>query len=226
MMGREKTRIERFVEELAAVRLAAVFNPYADACEVHDRPDAPAIRRRNLSVMLQAALDLEVDSVWIGRDLGYRGGRRTGLALTDEAHLEVLRLVFRGAPVEQATATGPLSERTAQEVWKALQQLPQPPFLWNVFPFHPHEPTDPMTNRCHKVREAQLCEDVLTTLLSWLQPERIVAIGKDAHNALLRLGWESVCIRHPSYGGQAEFAAGVRALYGINAEPSCNLTLF
>lgn len=226
MMRKARTRIDRFVDELTAIRLDAVFNPYADACGVHDRPDAPAIRRRNLSEVLEAALELEVTSIWFGRDLGYRGGRRTGIALTDEAHLHVLRLIFRNAQVQQATATGPLAERTAHEIWKVLPQVPKPPFLWNVFPFHPHEPKDPMSNRCHTLREAQLCEDILDTLLRWFQPERVVALGKDAHNALSRLGWESICIRHPSYGGQAAFAAGVLELYGLKPEPSPNLQRF
>jgi len=32
-------------------------------------------------------MELGSNTIWMGRDLGYRGGRRTGLALTDEAHL-------------------------------------------------------------------------------------------------------------------------------------------
>jgi uracil-DNA glycosylase len=214
------TTAQRFVEELAALRLDRVFNPYADACGIHDRADAPAIRCRNLCVVLEAALEIGVDSIWFGRDLGYRGGRRTGLALTDEAHLHMLRRTFRDAPVEQATATGPVAERTAQEIWKMVGCLPRPPFLWNVFPFHPHEPDDPMTNRRHTAREARLAEDILDTLLRWLQPKCVVALGKDAHQALSRLGCDSIGIRHPSYGGQAAFAAAVRELYGLTLQPT------
>ena len=216
---------KRFVDEVSALRFDHVFNPYAEACAVHDRPDAPAIRRRNLSAVLEAALTIGIDSIWLGRDLGYRGGRRTGLALTDEAHLHVLRRIFRDAPVEQATATGPVAERTAQEIWKMVGQLPSPPFLWNVFPFHPHKPGDPMTNRCHTAREARLCEDILDMLLRWLQPQRVVALGNDAHRVLSRFGWDAVCIRHPSYGGQAAFAAGVRELYGLPLERAADRLL-
>lgn len=214
------SRAQAFVDQLAGFRFDNVFNPYADACPDHDRPNAPKIRRGNLASMIGAALTMGTESMWFGRDLGYRGGRRTGLALTDEAHLHVLRAAFRNVAVEQATATGPLAERTAQEIWRMVQCLPKPPFLWNVFPFHPHEPGEPMTNRPHTAREASFAEDILDTLLRWFQPECVVALGKDAHRALSRLGWDSVCIRHPSYGGQAAFAAGVRRLYGLPLEPT------
>jgi uracil-DNA glycosylase len=211
------TKARIFVDQLASLKFDNVFNPYADACPEHDRENSPEIRRNNLSVVIEAALAIGVQSMWFGRDLGYRGGRRTGLALTDEAHLHALRLTFRNAPVQQATATAPVAERTAQEIWKMVRLLPDPPFLWNVFPFHPHEPNDPMSNRCHTAREARLCEDILCTLLTWFKPTRVVALGKDAHKALNRLGFDNTCIRHPSYGGQAEFISGIRELYDLPA---------
>jgi hypothetical protein len=212
------TTVESFVADLATYSFANVFNPYADSCATHDGPDAPAIRRQNLTCVIEAALSIGTDSIWFGRDLGYRGGRRTGLALTDEAHLPMLRTAFRDADVRQATMTAPVAERTAQEIWKMIGLLPQPPFLWNAFPFHPHEPGEPMTNRRHTAGEAKIAEDILDTLLSWFKPSRIVALGKDAERALERMGRKSVAIRHPSYGGQADFIAGVRKLYGLSAK--------
>jgi hypothetical protein len=217
------TQARLFVDQLASLKFDNVFNPYADSCPEHDRENSPEIRRNNLIVVIEAALAIGLESMWFGRDLGYRGGRRTGLALTDEAHLPVLRLTFRNAPVQQATATAPVAERTAHEIWSIVRKLPHPPFLWNVFPFHPHEPDDPMSNRCHTAREARLCEDVLSTLLTWFRPTRVVALGKDAHRALDRLGWKNACIRHPSYGGQAEFVAGISAIY--NLQPTAPATL-
>ena len=80
-------RAKAFTEALSRVHLDNVFNPYADVCELHDRPDAAARRRQNLELSLSRALELNVRTMWIARDLGYRGGRRTGLALTDEMHL-------------------------------------------------------------------------------------------------------------------------------------------
>src|ERR1700730_14011781 len=78
---------EEFTASLAALRLENTFNPYADRCLVHDTPGAPRTRRSILLAMLKAAGEVEIDAFWIGRDLGYRGGRRTGLALTDDVHI-------------------------------------------------------------------------------------------------------------------------------------------
>ena len=86
-----------FVQALSAVKLPNVFNPYADICEVHDRSNAAAMRRRGLRTLLTAAQALGIDTLWMGRDLGYRGGRRTGLALTDEMQLMQFPSVYPGA---------------------------------------------------------------------------------------------------------------------------------
>ncbi len=50
-----------------------------------------------------------------------------------------------------------------------------------------------------------------------LKPRRIVAIGRDASIALNGLSIPIETVRHPSYGGQAEFIAGINAIYGIPA---------
>src|SRR6266481_2070883 len=76
-----------FVEALAGLEFENTFNPYSNRCAVHDLDDAPRRRAGTLRAMLEAAAEVEIDSLWIGRDLGYRGGRRTGLALTDDVHM-------------------------------------------------------------------------------------------------------------------------------------------
>jgi hypothetical protein len=60
--------------------------------------------------------------------------------------------------------------------------------------------------------------DVLLTLIQMLQPRRLVAIGRDAQQALSDLGHESIAVRHPSYGGQSDFILGVCELYGLEPE--------
>jgi hypothetical protein len=207
-----------FVATLADMRLPAVFNPYADCCDVHDRKDAARLRRRNFQLFLEAALDHEVEEIWIARDLGYRGGRRTGVPLTDEVHLEFIGRLLGGIELHRATRGPVVAERTAAIVWRVLSRIDRPVLLWNVFPFHPHEPNDPFSNRCHTATERQQTLPLLRTLIDMVQPERLVAIGRDAQLALKDVGLPVSMVRHPSYGGQSEFISGLFSLYGISED--------
>lgn len=204
-----------FVQALAAIRLPNVFNPYADQCGVHDRANAPALRRRALRSYLEAVKALGVDTIWMGRDLGYRGGRRTGLALTDEQHLPALSSIYPGSSASKTTHGPVIAERTAAEIWALLAQLDFPPLLWNVFPLHPHEPDQPFTNRKFSARELAHVDDLNGKLIGWLGIRRVVAIGQDAAGYAARFSVQVECVRHPSYGGITDFRAGVRKLYGL-----------
>lgn len=205
-----------FVRKLAKLRFKDTFNPYSDGCEEFDRSDAPRIRRANLQLVIDAALDASVESLWIARDLGYRGGRRTGLALTDEAHLIDHAHLYGNLPLKRATLGPVVAERTARVVWQTLKEIGQPVFLWNVFPLHPHEPDDPLSNRCHTRAEREASRPLLIWLIANLRPKLIVAIGRDAALALADMGITAAQVRHPSYGGQEEFIQGVRSLYGVS----------
>jgi hypothetical protein len=204
-----------FAAALAETYLPSVFNPYRETCSLHDRPDAADVRRRNLERCLGAALDARVDTIWIARDLGYRGGRRTGLPLTDEVHLGLAGALMGGIKLERATRGPVVAERTAAIVWRVLSHVRQPVFLWNIFPLHPHEAGDPFSNRCHTRAERDTTWPLLTSLVEMIRPKQIVAIGRDAGLALSAINVPVCVVRHPSYGGQAEFIAGVYALYGL-----------
>lgn len=204
-----------FVASLAQMELPSVFNPWRDRCDIHDRADAAERRCRNLTRMLEAVLDSEVETIWIARDLGYRGGRRTGVPLTDEVHLEAAGALMGGVALSRATKGPAVAERTAAVVWDVLAEIGQPVMLWNVFPFHPHEDGDPLSNRCHTRAEREATWPLLEALLEMVRPRRIIAIGRDAQLALSGLGVQTICARHPSYGGQTEFISTMRAHYGI-----------
>jgi len=205
-----------FVRALSGIRLPDVFNPYADTCAVHDQADAPAVRRRNLRTLLIAAQQLGIDTIWMGRDLGYRGGRRTGLALTDERNLPAMSRIYPGSESSKTTIGPEVAERTAAEIWAVLALLDKPPLLWNVFPFHPHDKDEPFTNRKFTNRELREVDDLNASLISWLGIRRIVSIGQDAATYAAKFGVEVSSVRHPSYGGVTEFREGISRLHGLD----------
>ena len=119
-----------FVETVRALDFEDTFNPYSDRCAVHDHSNAPRRRADSLVAILKAASETEIDSLWIGRDLGYRGGRRTGLALTDDVHITAHAERW-GVSIEKPTKGEVVAERTAAVVWSILKQIDAAVFLWN-----------------------------------------------------------------------------------------------
>jgi uracil-DNA glycosylase len=206
-----------FVEKLGAANFLDTFNPYGNRCPVHDLNDAPSKRSQTLRAILEAAARTEIDALWIGRDLGYRGGRRTGLALTDDAHIDAHTRRW-GILAERTTKGAAVSERTAKVIWRVLSQIDASIFLWNVFPFHPHEPGNPFSNRAHNTHERNAGEDILSELVLILKPKRLIAIGNDAARTAYRVARTEVAfqVRHPSYGGQSEFVSGIQRLYATS----------
>lgn len=209
-------KIHPFVEAVASLQFENCFNPYSDRCEIYDRRDAPRRRSNALSAMLRSALTQPVDAIWIGRDLGYRGGRRTGLALTDDVHIaDHAKRWNVDVQSDRPTIGSAIAERTAAVVWGMLEQIDARIFLWNVFPLHPHEAGDPFSNRQHNATERKAGERLLNDLIMLLSPARIIAIGNDAAAVADRItnGVPVICVRHPSYGGQRQFEQQITGLY-------------
>ena len=206
-----------FVRELTGLNFKHTFNPYSDRCTAYDLDDAPRSRSQTLQAMLEAATEREIDSLWIGRDLGYRGGRRTGLAFTDDVHVQAHAERWE-LSVKRPTTGKIVAEQTAAVVWRVLSQIRVSVFLWNVFPLHPHEPGDPFSNRSHNACERRTGEEFLSELILLLKPGRLVAIGNDAVRSACNLSDQHgvIQVRHPSYGGQIQFVSQMNELYDLS----------
>lgn len=201
-----RTGLHPFVTALKKLRSENAFNPYIHRCPIHDRPHAPRMRAALLSAVLYAAAERKVDALWVGRDLGHRGGRRTGLALTDDVHLAAHAARW-GVETPNPTLSEPVPELTAKVVWEVLADHDEAVMTWNVFPLHPHPPGEPFGNRAHSAAEREMGLAFLARMIRVVRPARLVALGGDAARALERLetGLPLIRVRHPSRGGAAEF---------------------
>lgn len=205
-----------FVQSLSIMEFENTFNPYSNRCSVYDSQDAPLNRSQALQSMIEAATQREIESLWIGRDLGHRGGRRTGLAFTDDLHIQAHARRW-DIVVKRPTRGEPVAERTAAIIWRVLSQTPEPVFLWNVFPLHPHEQDNPFSNRPHNSRERRSGEELLSQLIALLRPGRLIAIGNNAAQSARRITNQPkvIEVRHPSHGGKTRFSAQMSELYDL-----------
>ena len=204
------------INQIKTYKSDNVFNPYSDICAIHDDANSPKIRLENLVRLLDYFIDRGANSMWIARDFGYRGGRRTGITLTDEPHLPVAAEKWQ-IRLDKSTISDAVKENTATTVWDLLCQIKEPIFMWNVFPFHPHEEDNPYSNRRHNAKEQRFGMEILNSIVTLLRPDRIVAIGKDAHDCASKMFKHIPCtrVRHPSYGGKKEFTKQITELYQL-----------
>lgn len=208
---------ESFVTKLKNLEFENTFNPYSDTCHHHDNVDAPDNRARVLQQMLEKAVTKNMESLWIGRDLGYRGGRRTGLAFTDDVNFHAHNKRW-GVVAEQPTKGDLIKEYTATIIWGALSEIEENIFLWNVFPFHPHESDNPFSNRIHSKLERNVGTELLQELIQLLKPRRLIAIGNDAASVIKKFENQKQMfqVRHPSHGGKTLFLKQISKLYSLN----------
>jgi hypothetical protein len=157
---------------------------------------------------------LKPSTIWIAEALGYRGGRRTGIALTDDSSLPILGKLLKTKNME-SPCINDTSEMTATQIWSMLesQTVPEIPFLWNIFPFHPYNNGNQISNRPLKSEELTATEDIIHTLFDFFKFQQILAVGKKSFHRLQKLGYEPMYIRHPSHGGSKQFRDQMQRVY-------------
>lgn len=205
---------------LMAYQAENVWNQYRDVDPRLDRPDGAEIRRRNLQHYLETFADARY--ILVGEAAGYAGCRFSGIPFTCEAQLvgpERLPWVAVQGAV-QGNDDGVLDrssvrdklwvEMSARIVWGALGTR-RDCLLWNAFPWHPHRPGEPLTNRAPG-RNLKDGLEVLRCLLDLFPDAEVCAVGRVAQRALAQVGVTARYIRHPSHGGKPRFVAGVEAL--------------
>lgn len=182
-----------------------LFNMYRDRHEELDLPDAAEIRRRNLRSYL-SSYKQHPTVLLLAEAPGPWGCRFSGVPITSESQLVDPTFPVHGR--RSSTAVKPHSEYTANIHWRILQPY-FPRFLtWNAVPLHPRK-ENPLSIRTPSTREVLDYADVVGAFVQEARPERIIAVGRKAEQALNHLGVESIYVRHPSQGGAKLFEQGV-----------------
>jgi hypothetical protein len=188
------------------------FNPWADIDPLDQDTDlAPLMRRLRLWAHLSV---IKPKLLLVGEAPGYQGCHFSGVPFTNEA------LICAGTipriPAERITTREkPWSEPSATIVWRTLHELgvAEQTIMWNAYPWHPHKPGEPMSNRTPTGAELKDGLHLLSMLIRAFPEARVVAVGRNAEKALSLLGRNmDAAVRHPSMGGANEFRSGMAAL--------------
>jgi uracil-DNA glycosylase len=153
----------------------------------HNQYARSALLRERLRAYLEAREGAPI--VLVGEAAGYRGARVSGIAFTSE---------------RQLTGVGP-AEASATIVHRVLASLgvEADVLLWNVVPTHPGTATSNRAPTREEIAAGRPCLDAVTS------GRDVVAVGRVAAAAL-----DAPYVRHPSHGGAAAFAEGLRRMLG------------
>lgn len=204
--------IAQFVQLLAVTQLPpAGYNQYAAGSPANHQ------RQANLRHYLRQMQARQPTCLLVGEAAGYRGCRLSGIPFTSEQLLRegtAAHGLFGPAGECQPTAEWPGLQREASAtiVWQVLAQVQPLPLLWNAYPFHPHRPGNPQSNRPPGRDELALGAPFIARLLTLFPIRQVVAVGRHAAQSLARLGVAHQQVRHPAHGGKEAFASGIMRL--------------
>lgn len=192
--------------------LIGMMNPYREM----SADDAPMNTPESRVLRLAEHLGCQADYILCGEAPGYQGCRVSGVAFTSE------RLLLQGAIPNVTRPTGRLSTRTppwsepaATVVWETLKALGigDRTILWNAVQMHPHLPGKELSNRRPTPEEVGYGAEALRILRAAFPEALLIAVGGVAATAIASAGIGAPArVRHPSFGGKADFVSGLRAL--------------
>ncbi len=211
--------IDELIRDLSQARLPAdAYNEYAPGNANN------AIRCANLRLYLRAMAARSPQTLLVMEAPGYRGCRLTGVPVTSR------KVLLEGAPalrifgaeagfrdVADAGFERVYGEQSATIVWGALAQLSALPFIWNTYPFHPHQNGRPLSNRKPRRAETELGAAFLLRVLTLWRFQQVIAVGNVAFQTLGDLGIVCHKLRHPAHGGKNDFVAGLNGLLSVGA---------
>ena len=168
------------------------------------------IRRNNLKLYLEKMSIINPSVLFLGEAPGYKGCRLTGIPFSSERVLGNNDF-FKNQGFECINDSDNLEgEMSATIVWNELENYPDKPLIWNIFPFHPHKLDDIKTNRTPSKTELALGKEYLKQLLRFFDIKKIIALGRKPESQISDLGLNFAYVRHPANGGKSKFVDGLK----------------
>lgn len=194
--------INSFVLSLTKKRnTSLISNPYLN-------PDLA----NNLKLYLNAVHESQDKPVLlVGEALGFKGGKLTGIPFSSGQIFERFEHPFLQQIAGELRLDTIESENTATIVWEYLTKRQITPLCWNAFPFHPHPKGLKHKNRAPTTKEIASGARYLKKLQSIFQSEIIIGVGNKGAQCAKKAfpDKEVIAVRHPSYGGKADFIDGL-----------------
>lgn len=226
--------IDEFTQYISNIETPdTVVNPYAGYREGIDALEgSSAARLAQLWHYLDHRLGT-AQMLLIAEAPGYQGARFSGLAMTCERTLlghrgNVTTADVLGDDIQATRTSHTLASRngaqrqrgfaepTAAVVWGEIMRrgISRQIVLWNAFPFHPHKPDDPLSNRTPSAQEVEGHSQVLDEFLGLFPDmQRIVAVGNTARDLLAQKEIEATLVRHPANGGVTLFQEQINEIF-------------
>lgn len=208
--------IEKLISRLWRAELPeGVFNIYRHDDPALDARGGAAKRRENLRRYLKALPAPKY--AFIGIAPGYRGARFTGVPFSDEH-----RLCYPGSCYDRtSTRENAYREATAGVVMELLGARTDV-VCWNIVPWHPHQPGEPLSNADPDAETIGYGLEALEFFFQRLYPEtKAVAVGQLPAKALEGFKVQGrplevvANLRHPAHGGATEFRQQAAKLLGL-----------
>ena len=211
-MPRSNQSISRFIDQLCSdAHGNGVFNPYRESHKAEN------LRHYLEAVIARNEARNEKRVLLVGEALGYRGGKITGIPFScgqifDRFHHPLLKQL---KPLIELDVVE--SENTATIVWDYLATKKRTPLFWNAYPFHPYPKGQPEKNRAPNAAEVAKGVGYLQQLAEIYQPELIAGVGGKGFGCARKAFPERTVhlLRHPSFGGKADFIEGMNKLYRL-----------
>tara|TARA_B100001964_G_C14058569_1_gene520321 strand:- start:224 stop:826 length:603 start_codon:yes stop_codon:yes gene_type:complete len=174
-----------------------VFNQYSNLDSTGN------IRLNNLKLYIQS---INPEMILIGEAPGYHGCRWSGIPFTSEYIMLKSEIhIFKENKFKQSSQGKLKKERSATIVWDTIKNFSPLPFLWNIYPFYPHESGNQKDMRRPTTKEVEDGINFLKMIINIYPKAILVGVGEVAQKKLESLGIKYEEVRHPSFGGKKLF---------------------